>query len=201
MGLTTEKTMNRIDESILAYTNGHVLQGEGDLKKAADEFERAGELGYGAGYVELAHMAWKGGKIEDARAWRIRGEIAANNGDYGACLALHFYYGRYRGDGDHREQDNKSDHYLLRAAELGQSLAQSLLAQNYFSGMNRFMQSDTEYEKWIFKAIEQGDEGAIISHAENRLDQGRPLEAVVLSKLEVLSKALPHARKLLQKFN
>jgi hypothetical protein len=60
------------------------------------------------------------------------------------------------------------------------------------------VQDEHQYEKWIWRAIEQDLDKAVIAHVQNMLNLRRGIEPRLMTKLEGLATRSEQARKLLQ---
>jgi hypothetical protein len=74
-----------------------------------------------------------------------------------------------------------------------------MLANQLLWGLNGDVQDEQQYMTWIWRAIEQGLDEAVISHTKNMLDRGRGLEPRFLTRLQVLATRSEEARELLRK--
>ena len=95
--------------------------------------------------------------------------------------------------------DDIGSDYLRRAAELGHTKAQSMLAEEHRSGANGQAKDETLYLYWIDKAVEGGSEDAIYSHAKYLADKGSQVPDVLMADLASIAEQWPNAAKLLEK--
>ena len=130
----------------------------------------------------------------------LKAEALAEQGDALANLSCSVAYQGFAGGG-HEQQERKANFFLRRAAELGHPGAQHYLAQHLLWGLNGVERNEREYEIWISRAIEQGDETALIEHIENRRKLKREIEPSLMTKLEVLATRSERAGELLRKIN
>lgn len=193
------KSPTQYDERALeAYFEGLDAVAAKEVDLAQKSFEAAASLGYPAAYVELANLAWGRRRTKLVRKYRQLAEEAANAGDALAAYGCSIHYRLMRGDGGPEEQLAKSSTLLELAAELGLSTAQINLAQDCLYGLNGRRKNESEYDKWIAIAINDGDENAVLTHAQNQIDRGVRLSEDILDKLEAIAAENPRAKELLR---
>lgn len=182
-----------------ALQRGKALREVGSIAEAIEAFKSAGESGLAEGYIELAALEINRGNREGARGWIQKAEAIAENGDALANLSCSLAHQLGYGEGSFEKEETKARLFLRRAAELGNPVAQSMLAQQLLWGLNGEKQDEREYEIWMSRAIDQGLPEAVITHVQNRLRQKRDIEQTVMSKLEELAKHSEQAKTLIQK--
>lgn len=181
-----------------ALEKGLALLEAGSISDAVEAFKSAAESGVAEGYIQLARVEIERGNDEAARGWMHKAETLAEEGDALANLGCSLAYQLAYGEGSFDEQARKARFFLRRAAELGNPVAQCLLAEQMLWGLNGEAQDEREYEVWISRAIEQGLDDAVITHVQNRLRLKRDIEPALMMKLEELATRSTQAKKLLQ---
>jgi len=174
----------------------------GRTEQAIVAFKSAAESGHAMGYIELANIAHSEGDENAEREWMLKAEALAAQPDERAGalsnLACSLACQIGVGQTDFDEAERKARAYLRKAAELGNLAAQVMLAQQLLFGLNGEAVNEAEYETWMTRAIEQGDEHALITHVKNRLHKERDVEPDLISKLEERASDSRRARQLLQ---
>lgn len=181
-----------------ALQKGIALLEAGSFAGAVEAFKLAGEGGVAEGYVELARVEIERGDHEAAHEYMRKAETLAEQGDAVANLSCSLAYQLAYGEGSLEQLEEKARYFLRRAAELGNPIAQSMLAQQLLWGLNGEVQDEHQYEKWIWRAIEQGLDEAVINHVRNMQDLKRDIEPRLVTKLEELAARSEQARKLLR---
>lgn len=93
----------------------------------------------------------EGGENNDDEAYRFF-KKAADEGNARSQYMLHyFYFGKEK-----YKNYNAGRTYLIKSAEAGDVLAQTLLSKLYINGQYGFPESDERFVFWIQKAAEQG---------------------------------------------
>lgn len=182
-----------------ALEKGLALLEAGSISEAVEAFKSAAESGVAEGCIQLARVEIERGNDEAACGWMHKAETLAEEGDALANLGCSLAYQLAYGEGSLDEQEQKARFFLRRAAELGNPVAQSMLAQQVLWGLNGEVRDEREYEMWISRAIEQGLDEAVITHVQNRLSLKRDVEPAVMMKLEELAARSEQAKTLLQK--
>lgn len=182
-----------------ALQRGKVLVAAGSTADAVEAFKSAGESGLAEGYIELAVIEIDRGNREGARGWMQKAEALAERGDALANLSCSLAHQLGYGEGSFEEEEQRARFFLRKAAELGNPVAQSMLAQQLLWGLNGEERNEREYETWISRAMEQGLPEAVITHVENRLQLKRDIEPAAMMKLEELATHSKQAKTLLQK--
>jgi TPR repeat protein len=153
---------------------GIALLESGNVKEAVKFFKEAGEAGLAEGYAQLAELAVREGRKEEASQWvQLMEDLAVANDDDLSHMSCYLAYEFRRGSGSSEDQQLRAKYHLERAAELGNSTAQALLAGRYRSGTGGFANDSALYEYWMGKAIDQGDEYALCSYIERIMKDGR----------------------------
>lgn len=171
----------------------------GSTADAVEAFKLAAESGVAEGYVQLARVEVERGDHEAACGWMRKAEMLAEQGDAAANLSCSLAYQLAYGDGSLEELEQKARFFLRRAAQLGNPVAQGMLAQQVLWGLNGEARDEHEYETWISRAIEQGLDEAVIVHVQNRLALKRAIEPPLMMKLEELATRSEQAKQWLQK--
>lgn len=177
---------------------GQALFDAGEIAGAVEAFKAAAESGIAQGYIELANVEIERGDRQAARAWIQKAEVLAEQGDALAGLSCSVAHQMGYGGGTFEEEEQKARYFLRKAAELGNPVAQSMLAQHLLWGLNGEEKNEEEYEVWIHRAIEQDLDEAIITHIQNRRHFKRDIEPGVTKKLEELATRSKEARTLLR---
>lgn len=182
-----------------ALQKGMQLREAGLIPEAAHAFRKAAESGIAEGFIQLARIELERGDRATAHALMRKAELLAKRGDAFANLCCSLAYQLGYGEGTVEMQGSKARHFLRRAAELNSAMAQTMLAQQLLWGLNGEVRDESEYEKWILKAVAQGFEDAIVTHVRNILHLGREIDASLIGKLENLAPRSKHARELLER--
>jgi TPR repeat protein len=183
---------------------GVALLESGNVEEAVKFFKEAGEAGVAEGYARLADLAVRGGTKEEASQWvQLMEDLAVINDDDLSHMSCYLAYEFRRGSGSSEDQQLKAKHHLERAAELGNSTAQALLAGRYRSGTDGFTKDSVLYEYWMGKAIDQGDEDALCSYIERIMKDGRhdAVSSSLRDKLASISGCSKRASDLLARFD
>jgi TPR repeat protein len=178
---------------------GNTLLESGDESGAVRLWREAGDAGLAQGYLELAHQAIRLGRKDEAEKWvsRMENLAALNDGDELTHVSCYLAYEFRLGGGSVGQQMARGTEHLRRAAELGNSTAQALLAGCYRWG-NRGLAKDIGlYEFWASKAIDQGDIDALCSYVEQALKDGHPVSPELRSKVETAAESSERAANLL----
>jgi TPR repeat protein len=184
---------------IEALERGWALLRAGSVDEAAEAFKLAADSGIAEGYVQLAEVESRRGNQTASDAYLRQAEALAEAGDALANLSCSLAYQLARGKGSFEEQQQKANDYLRRAAELGEAVAQAMLAQNLLFGLNGETRNEAQYFVWIWRAIDQGLDEALEGHVENMLNLEREIEPRAIAKLEELAARSERAKKLLRK--
>lgn len=186
------------DDAFEKLNRGRALRESGDVQAAAKLFLEAGDAGVAEGYYELADDASIRGRRDEVDHWTQRmEELATSNKDDVAHMCCYLLYEFRRGTGSPREQEARAKYHLERAAELGNSNGQALLAGNYRTGSNGFVQDTDLYEYWVSKSIAQGNVDALCSYIERRMKDGRVVSPELRSKLAIAAESSERAADLL----
>ena len=135
------------------YEKGRTAQEAGDLKAARSHFELAVSRGNPVALLELIEVCFELGDVAAAKAHasdlQARAQSSAEISyvtskafEHGACLDI------FGMDAAHE----KRKEYLVRAAELGNPIAQIEVAANFAYGTNNFAKDLAEFSKWINRA-------------------------------------------------
>jgi TPR repeat protein len=108
---------------------GMALLEAGSTADAIDAFKSAAESGFAEGYVQLARAEIERGNHDAARNYMQHAEALAERGDALANLSCSLAYQMAYGEGSLAQQEEKARYFLRRAAELGNPVAQCMLAQ------------------------------------------------------------------------
>jgi TPR repeat protein len=178
---------------------GLALRESGDVHAANKFFLEAGEAGFAQGYYELAQHAYNHGRRDQVEHWTQRmEELARLNKDEFAHVCCYLVYEFRMGTGNSEEQEAKAKYHLQRAAELGNSTGQALLAGNYRLGTAGFAQDAGLYEYWMSKAIDQGNVDALCSYIERLIKDGHAVSPPLRSKLATAAESGQRAVDLLK---
>ena len=189
-----ERTQRDLDE---AFDRAVELDRNKKIEEATAIYRSLARAGYPPAYFKLASLAFYFGEREDALTWLKLLEAAAATGDADACLrCFHAYRMNWALLGSPETQVIGSN-YLLRAAELGHTQAQRLLALELRSGANGQVKDEALYLYWITRAIEGGEDSAIYDHVKWLADKKRPIPDGLCAKLAALAERWPNAAKLL----
>jgi TPR repeat protein len=177
---------------------GTALLKSGDEGGAAQLWREVGDAGLAEGYFELAYMAMRLGRKHEAEKWMSRMEDMAATNDENELTHLSCYmaYEFQLGGGSLEQQLAKGTKHLRRAAELGSSTAQALLAGRYRRGIGGLAKDSGLYEFWMSKAIDQGDIDALCSFIERALKDGRHVSSELRSKLQAAAESSDRAADL-----
>lgn len=178
---------------------GNALLKSGDESGAVQLWREAGDAGLAQGYLELAHQAMRLGRRHEAEKWMSRMEdmAASNDEDELTHLSCYLAYEFQLGDGSVEQQLAKGVEHLRRAAELGSSPAQAMIAGCYRTGKGGLTKDPGLYEFWMSKAIGQGDADALCSHIERILQDRRPVSPELRNKLKTAAESSDRAADLL----
>ncbi|MBO0754684.1 MAG: sel1 repeat family protein [Bradyrhizobiaceae bacterium] len=183
-----------------AWEEGQTLYDAGRISEALEVFKAAAENGDPAGYIGLALIEDDQGNDQAALNWMRKVQNLAEQGGSFANLACSLALQMGRGsEGSIEEQEQKARFFMRRSAELGNPVAQTMLAQRVLWGLNGEPRNEQEYEIWISRAIRQGLDEAVITHVKNRLHFNRAIEPALMKRLEELAMRSEHARELLGK--
>lgn len=183
-----------------AWEEGQTLYDAGRISEALEVFKAAAENGDPAGYIGLALIEDDQGNDQAALNWMRKVQNLAEQGGSFANLACSLALQMGRGsEGSIEEQEQKARFFMRRSAELGNPVAQTMLAQRVLWGLNGEPRNEQEYEIWISRAIRQGLDEAVITHVKNRLHFNRAIEPALMKRLEELAMRSEQARELLGK--
>ena len=173
------------------FERGNALLASGDESGAAQLWREAGDAGLAQGYMELASQAMQQGRKDEAEKWVSRMEemAASNDGDELTHVSCYLAYEFHLGSGSVEQQIARGTEHLRRAAELGSSTAQALLAGCYRRGYGGLAKDPGLYEFWASKAIDQGDIDALCSYVERTLKDGRLVSPELRSKVETAAES------------
>jgi TPR repeat protein len=99
------------------------------------------------------------------------------------------------------EQAVKAKDHLQSAAELGNPVAQALLAGRFRSGTAGFRKDAGLYEYWMSKSIEQGEIDALCSYVERRVMDGSVVSSALRSKVVAAAEQSERAAELLKQLD
>jgi TPR repeat protein len=176
-----------------------LLLSGGPVCEAVAAFQSAARQGVAEGYLQLARLERENGNEDAARDLIAQVERLAEQGDAFANLSMAIHHEWRQGDGSPDEEEQKSGRYMRQAAELGNPVAQYMLAQRLFWGLEGEAQDRSAYELWIGRSIEQGLDDAVIAYGRNRLHLKHDLQPWLLVKLKALGSESEEARQLLEK--
>jgi TPR repeat protein len=166
---------------------GIALRESGDAQAATKLLLEVGDAGLAQGYYELAeHAYYNQGRRDEVDHWTQRMEtLATLNNDDVAHMCCYLVYEFRMGTHDREEREARVKYHLERAAELGNSTGQALLAGCYRSGTAGFTQDAGLYEYWASKAIDQGNVDALCSYIERLVLDGHVVSPELRSKLAI----------------
>ena len=187
------------DDAIEKVNRGIALRESGDVQAATKLFLEAGDAGVAQGYYELAEHAYSQGRRDEVEHWTQRMEtLAMLNKDDLAHMACYLVYEFRMGTGNSEEQEARAKYHLERAAELGNSTGQALLAGRYRTGAAGFKKDVGLYEYWMSKSIDQGDVNALCGYIERRIKDGHVVSPELRSKLAIAAESSQRAADLLR---
>jgi len=175
------------DDVFEKLNRGIALRESGDAQAATKLFLEVGDAGLAAGYYELAeHAFYDQGRRDEVEHWTQRMEtLATLNNDDVAHMCCYLVYEFRMGTGNSEQQEARAKYHLERAAELGNSTGQALLAGRYRLGSAGFPQDAGLYEYWAWKAIDQGNVDALCSYIERLIKDGHVVSPELRSKLAI----------------
>jgi TPR repeat protein len=178
---------------------GNALLESGDEGGAVQLWREVGDAGLAEGYFELAWLAMRLGRKDEAEKWMSRMEHMAvsNDEDELTHLSCYLAYEFRLGVGSVEQQLARGVEHLRRAAELGSSTSQALLAGCYQTGKGGLTKDPGLYEFWMSKAIDQEDADVLCYHIEQILMDGRLVSSELRSKLETAAESSCRAADLL----
>jgi TPR repeat protein len=190
----TERTQHDLDE---VFDRAVELDRNKKIVEAVALYQSLAQAGYPPAYFKLASLAFYFGDREEALTWIKLLEAAAATGDADACLRCYHAYRLNWALLGSPETQIIGSNYLRRAADLGHSQAQRLLALEFRSGANGQVKDEAHYLYWIDKAIEGGEDSAIYDHVKWLADKKRPIPDDLRLELAALAEKWPNAAKLL----
>jgi TPR repeat protein len=203
MTTQAESIMNKSSESEFdaLYDIGESNYNEKRFDEALPILMKLADRHYAPAYFLLASYHFYHAEQKDALPWLKLLEAAAADDDADACLrCYHAYRLNWALIGSPETQDIGSA-YLRRAAELGHTVAQRILAHEYRSGANGQVKDQSLYLHWITKAVEGGDDDAVYDHVKWLADRKRPIPGELVAKLTVLAEQWSNAAKLLARIS
>jgi TPR repeat protein len=173
--------LDNLDRGLDLLDNGH------SIAEAVEAFRSAARQGVAEGYMQLARLERQGGN--EGAALDLIGQVEdmAARGDAMANLSLSIFHDWAEGEGSPQEQEHKSLHYLRRSSELGNPMAQLMLAQALRRGYAGAGPDAEGYELWIARAIEHGLAEAVLTHSRHCLELGRDIEPALMARLKALA--------------
>lgn len=186
----------KLKDAFGKYKTGMAALRANDVASAIKLLREAGDAGFAPAFFQLGYEARSERNMDEVRRCLESIEKLAASGDpFALVAAYHAYQSGFSGH-DWRERQRIANEYLRRGAELGDSVAQWLLAENYL-GANGLPRDLPSYEYWIQRAIEGGEDEAVCSFAQYHLDQKRALPPSLKQKVARLADQFPGAAKLL----
>jgi TPR repeat protein len=177
------------EEIFEKLNRGIALRESGDVQAATKLFLEVGDAGLAQGYYELAEHAFYDRKRRDeVDHWTQRMEtLATLNNDDVAHMCCYSVYEFCMGTHNREKREAGVKYHLERAAALGNSVGQALLAGCYRSGTHGITQDAGLYEYWAAKAIDQGDVDALCSYIERLMIDRHVVSPELRSKLAMVA--------------
>ena len=177
-----------------------VLLKSGDNEGAQPLLEEAGAAGSAEAFVELACIYRSKDDIGAADRYMARAAKLADDKEDGighlAC-ALAYQFGNSSCGFD--ESFSRARAHFEKAAKLNVSTAQLLLAREHLMGLNGAEVDRGKYDYWIARAIELGDDDALLEHVENMLRLGEPISDDLRIRLSQNTSQPERTRKLFRR--
>ncbi len=170
----------------------------GATDEAISLLRDAAGKGWAEACLELAQIERGRGNAVAAQAHVKEAEAIASTGDAFANFVCYLAFEGLFGEEDWDDQERKAKSYLRKAAELGLSSAQIILASHLLWGSNGTTQDEAEYYRWITAAMKE-DGRAILAHVGNMMKLGRPVEDEIRMDLERMATSHEGARRMLRK--
>jgi len=186
----------KLKDAFSKYEAGMAAFRAHDVALATKLLREAGDAGFAPAFFELGYEAKSQRNVNEVRRCLKSIEELAATDDPFALIAAYNAYQRGLSDKDWRERQRIANDYLRRGAELGDSVAQWLLAENYL-GANGLPRDLSFYEHWIQRAIDGGEDEAVCSFVDYHLDQKRTVPPRLKEKLVRLADQFSGAAKLL----
>jgi hypothetical protein len=185
-----------------------LLQRALDLLKNNDSgsgqqlLEDAGAAGSVQAFTELAYLNRSRGDMAAADRYMARAaKLADDNKDGFGHLDCALAYQIGNSSCGHEESSARAREHLEKAAKLNISGAQKLLAHEHLLGLNGAEIDRGKYDYWIARAIELGDDDALLGHIENLLKLGEPVSDELRMRLSQNTTQPERTRKLQRKVN
>lgn len=152
---------SRFDDELTAAKR---LLAEGQEAAAHTIFAKLAEHGHPDSIFEVGER----GSLASKQVALDRLRAIADTGDsWAAYLASMALRGAWDANLDMGSQLELGSHYLKKSAELGCIAAQGSYASECLLGLNGTPKSESEYLRWIHRAIEGGDILSVVFHAKH----------------------------------
>lgn len=172
----------------------------GNSESARPLLEEAGAAGSVRAFTELAYISRTNGDRDAARHHMARAaKLADDNEDGIGHLDCALAYQVGNGGCGLDEAFDRAREHFEKAAKLDISTAQVLLAHEYLLGLNGAKVDRGKYDYWITRAIELGDDDALLGHIENLLKLGEPISDDMKTRLGQTTSQAERARTLLSR--